>query len=200
MDTAVTERPMPTGEGLTFEKVWAMFQETDKKIQKIAEERERRERSMAESAKRLDKQLGKLGGRFGEMVEYMVLPNLVKKFRKLGFVFTKAYPQALITDEEHSIFAEVDITLENGDKMMFVEVKTKPNTRDITDHVSRMKKLRAHGDKHNDTRKYLGAIAGMVFNDNVKKFALKNGFCVIEPSGETFIIIAPEGDNSLREW
>ena len=30
MEAVVTERPMPTGEGLTFEKVWAMFQETDR--------------------------------------------------------------------------------------------------------------------------------------------------------------------------
>ena len=28
MGTVTTERPMPTGEGLTFEKVWAMFQES----------------------------------------------------------------------------------------------------------------------------------------------------------------------------
>jgi hypothetical protein len=28
MTTAISERPIPTGEGLTFEKVWAMFQES----------------------------------------------------------------------------------------------------------------------------------------------------------------------------
>jgi hypothetical protein len=32
MTEAVKERPMPSGEGLTFEKVWAMFQETDRKF------------------------------------------------------------------------------------------------------------------------------------------------------------------------
>jgi hypothetical protein len=40
----------------------------------------------------------------------------------------------------------------------------------------------------------------MIFKDNVKEFALKTGFYVIEPSGETFIITAPEGVNSPREW
>jgi hypothetical protein len=29
---------------------------------------------------------------------------------------------------------------------------------------------------------------------------LKNGFYVVEPSGETFIITAPEGIYSPREW
>jgi hypothetical protein len=55
-------------------------------------------------------------------------------------------------------------------------------------------------DLHNDNRKYLGAVAGMVFNDNEKIFAMKNGFYVIEPSGETFTIIEPKDDYSPREW
>ena len=33
MAVTTSERPMPTGEGLTFEKVWEMFQETDRKFQ-----------------------------------------------------------------------------------------------------------------------------------------------------------------------
>jgi len=95
---------------------------------------------------------------------------------------------------------EVDITLENGDKVMIVEVKSKPTTEDITEHIERMRKVRAHADLHNDRRKYLGAVAGMVFNDNEKVFAMKCGFYVIEPSGETFTITAPEGEYSPKEW
>jgi hypothetical protein len=83
---------------------------------------------------------------------------------------------------------------------MIVEVKSKPTTEDITDHIERMGKVRAHADLHNDNRKYLGAVAGMVFNENGKTFAMKNGFYVIEPSGETFSITAPTGDYSPREW
>jgi hypothetical protein len=53
---------------------------------------------------------------------------------------------------------------------------------------------------HNDRRKYLGAVGGMVFNDNEKAFAMKNGFYVIELSGETFIVTEPEGIYSPCEW
>jgi hypothetical protein len=155
---------------------------------------------MKERDKRIDKQLGRWGNRLGEMVEYMVMPNLITKFRDLGFVFEKAYPHAVINDKIHNISTEIDITLENGDKVMITEVKSKPTTEDITDHVERMEKVRAHADLHGDKRKFLGAIAGMIFNDNEKKFAMKNGFYVVEPSGETFIITAPEGIYSPREW
>jgi hypothetical protein len=69
---------------------------------------------MKESAKwhekQLNKQLSKLGGRYGKMVQYMVVPNLLKKFRKLGLVFNKAYQQTKIEDENNKTIAEVDIT------------------------------------------------------------------------------------------
>jgi len=164
----------------------------------MKENAERLDRELKKSAKRLDKQLGKLGNRFGEMVEYMVAPNLIAKFKKLGFVFDKVYHDAVIKDSENNTSTQVDITLESGDKVMIVEVKSKPSTEDITDHIERMTKVKAHAQKKGDTRKFLGAVAGMVFIDNEKAFALKNGFYVIEPSGETFKITPPDGQP--REW
>jgi hypothetical protein len=158
------------------------------------------DRQMKETDRRFDKQLGKLGNRFGEMVEYMVEPNLIKQFRRLGFVFDKSHQRTKVKDGEHGIFYETDISLENGDKVMVVEVKSKPSTEDITGHIERMKKIRAYADLHSDKRKFLGAVAGMIINESEKIFALKNGFYVIEPAGDTFTITVPEGDYSPREW
>jgi hypothetical protein len=95
---------------------------------------------------------------------------------------------------------EVDALLENGDKVMAVEIKTKPNTQDIDEHVERMEKLRRYADLHGDKRVYLGAVAGVVFSESEKNYAMKNGFYVIEPSGDTFSIIEPEGKYRPREW
>jgi hypothetical protein len=179
MDMTTT---MPADEGLTFEKVWEALMETREQI------------------KATDRQISKLGHRFGEMIEYMVVPNLVKKFNELGLPFTKAHRDTEIRDKEHGIFAEVDAFLENGDSVMIVETKTKPNVNDVDDHVKRMEKLRAYADLHNDRRKYLGAVAGMVFAESVKIYALKHGFYAVEPSGDTFTIIEPKGEYRRREW
>jgi len=195
-----SKKAPPIGKGLTFEKVWAMMQENAKQMKKRDEKFKRDKEEMDRIIKETNRQISKLGGRFGEMIEYMVLPNLVSKFSELGFEFTKAYPEANIEDRVNKIFTEIDITLENGDKVMIVEVKSKPNINDITDHVERMEKVRRHGDLHGDKRKFLGAIAGMVFTDDVKTFAMKKGFYLIVPSGETFDITVPEGEYSPREW
>ena len=191
---------IPNSQGVTLEDVWAILRDVAERQRETDRQMKETDRQMKETDRRLDKQLGKLGNRLGEMIEYMVMPNLLVKFRELGYVFEMAYPHAVIEDRENNIFTEIDITLENGDKVMIVEVKTKLTTEDITDHIDRMNKVRFRADLHNDKRTYLGAVAGMVMNENEKKFALKNGFYVIEPSGETFIITVPDGIYLPREW
>jgi hypothetical protein len=147
-----------------------------------------------------DKRVGEISNRFGDIVEHMVIPNLVAKFQDLGFTFTRS-GNLKITDKEHGIFMEIDALLENGDKAMVVEIKTKPKIDDINDHLERMKKMRVHADLRNDKRTYLGAVAGVVFEDGVKNYALKNGFYVLEPSGETFTITEPKSEGfTPREW
>jgi hypothetical protein len=184
------------GEGLTFEKIWAALQETDRLIKETGLQMKETDRQIKET----DKRVGGLTNRFGEIVEYMVVPNLVAKFRDLGFEFTRVAQDIEITDREHDIFTEVDAFLENGDKVMIVEIKTKPNIDDINDHAERMAKLRSYADLRNDKRKYLGAVAGVVFGERTCDYALKNGFYVVEPSGETFRIIRPDGKYRPREW
>jgi hypothetical protein len=111
------------------------------------------------------------------------MKNLVQKFRELGFIFTKAYPHAVIEDEENILFAESDITLENNDTVMVVEVISVPTAEDISEHVERLRKIRTYAYLHNDNRIFLGAVAGMIINDKERDFALESGIFVIEPNG-----------------
>jgi hypothetical protein len=171
------------------DEIWTILRETEQQMKET-------DRRMKET----DRRIGELTNRFGEMVEHMVVPNLLTKFNELGLPFTKAYPDAKIADREHGIFTEVDAFLENGDKVMIVEIKNKPQVGDIDDHVERMEKLRAYADLHDDKRKYLGAVAGVVFGESEKTYALKKGFYVIEPSGDTFKIIEPQGAYYPHEW
>ncbi|MDR2717446.1 MAG: hypothetical protein LBB89_05205 [Treponema sp.] len=222
MTTVVNERPIPTGEGLTFEKVWVMFQETDRKFQEterlmkenakqfereMKKNAERFEREMKEKAEQWEKQhketeriVGKLGNRFGELVEHLVAPNIREKFNEMGFCFTKTAMDIEINDPENpKAYAEVDVLLENGDIVVAVEVKSKPNDKDVNDHVRRMEILRSHADKKQDKRRYQGAIAGAVMSEAVRRYILKKGFYVIEQTGDTVQINIPQGFKA-REW
>jgi methyl-accepting chemotaxis protein len=181
----------------TAEQMKAMGVETDRRLQETAEQMNETSRQMKET----DKRVGELTGRFGDIVEHMVVPNLVARFQDLGFAFTKVSRNVKITDEQKRVIAEIDALLENGDFTVSVEIKSKPRIEYINDHIERMEKLKNYADSHNDKRKYLGAVAGVAFDDSVKTYALKNGFYVLEPSGETFTITRPQDRGyTPREW
>ena len=175
-------------------------QEDELNRRKQRQEDEIKWREWEKRAALLDKQIGKLGNRFGDMVEYLVVPDLVEKFNALGFAFKKSTQHTSIEDREHNIFTEFDITLENSEKIMIIEVKSKLTTEGITEHLERMEKVRIYADLHGDNRVYLGAVAGIVMTQNEKDFALKNGFYVLEPSGDVFSITEPKGIYSPKEW
>jgi DNA topoisomerase VI subunit B len=193
--------------GVSFEDVWAMIQETDRqqketaqmiqelsaKAEQRAKETDRQMKANARQQKETDRQIGKLGLRLGDVVEHFMSPSLHEKFKKLDYRFTRSSRNVEIRDHNQQHLAEVDVLLENGEYVMAVEVKTHLTSRDVKDHVKRMDILRRVADERQDSRKYLGAVAGAVVSPEVLAYALKNGFFVIVPSGETVDIKAPEG-------
>ena len=176
--------------------------ETTAQIQKetaqMKKETDRQIKETDRQIKEFNKRFGDFTNRFGEIVEHMIAPNLRTKFAELGLVFPKANKETEISDKENNISLEIDIMLENGEKALLVETKTKPTIQDVKDHVKRLEKMKRYADLHGDKRKFLGAIAGVVLSDNVKEFILKNGFFAVVPSGETFVITPPGKDT--REW
>ena len=191
----------------SFESVWALIQENAQGIKELRESQketarqmEETDRKMKETARQMEeynKRFGEFTNRFGEVVEYMIAPNLREKFWEMGLEFNQANPNAVFSEKKNILF-EVDVLLQNGDKAMLVEVKTKLTTEDVKEHIERLEKMRAYADLHGDKRAFLGAVAGVVMTDNVKKYALDQGFYVIEPSGETFNITPPNG--KPKEW
>jgi hypothetical protein len=199
MEAVQTQPTYP--KGLAFEQVWAALMENREQLKetdRIVKENAHGMKELRESQKETDRQIGKLGKRMGEVIEYMVAPNLREKFRELGYDFPQANQNSDVSDRKNKIYLEIDVKLENGDKAMLVEVKTKPTTEDVQDHIERLEKMRVYADLHGDKRTFLGAVAGAVMTDNVKEYVLKQGFFVIEPSGETFNIIPPNG--KPKEW
>ena len=71
---------------------------------------------------------------------------------------------------------------------------------DIKEHLERIEKLHTYVDKKGDHRKYYGALGGLVFTDNERKYALRHGLYIIVPSGESFDIIAPGEKYQPRVW
>jgi hypothetical protein len=207
----------------TFESVWAALQEFHEKMNELrksqkeadriikevgekqkeyAESLKETERLMKEDSQRLkeenDIRIGALTNLFGDLTEGMVALKICDKFNEFGFNFIRANPNPRFNDKINDISLEVNIMLENSDKAMLIEVKTKLTKERIYKHILRLKKMRKYADLHGDKRIFLGAVAGIVVTDEIRNYALSKGFYFIEYAGETFYITSPK--DKPKEW
>ena len=120
-----------------------------------------------------------------------MVPDLVASFKRFGYQFEHISRNHEIEDVEHDISMEIDALLENGDCAMAVEVKVTLSVEDVKEHITRMEKLRRHAALHNDHRKFYAAMAAAVISKDAKIFTLKQGFYLIEVSGENIKITKP---------
>ncbi|MDR2392549.1 MAG: hypothetical protein LBD93_00085 [Treponema sp.] len=209
--------------GLNFEQVWAMYQETDRKFQETDRKFQETDRKFQEMVKETNRQIaetdkqiketnkqiketnraiGKLSNRFGELIEHILSPHLKEKFNALiaGYRFTQTQTNVCYADPSGRTIAEVDVLLENGEYVLAVEVKSNPTTDDVDEHVMRMGTLRRYADDHHDQRKYLGAIAGAVMSESVRVYGFKQGFYVLEQTGDTVDITPPPASWRAKIW
>ncbi|MDR1362690.1 MAG: hypothetical protein LBJ35_01380, partial [Spirochaetaceae bacterium] len=148
--------------------------------------------------KALQKSLDDLDDRFGELAEHLVIPNIIDKFNALGCHFKDVCRERKFYREDRTVGAVFDIFLENGESIVGVEVRDKPEEQDIEDHIERLAFLRRYKDEMGDKRKNIyGALAGAIMPDNVRQAALKAGLYVIEQSGDTVKIEKPQ---QVRGW
>ena len=210
MHTQTFENTQVSKENLTFEQFWAILMEDREQLKALREsmnETDRRmketDRQMKETAlqmKETDRKISKLGGRFDEMIEHLIAPNIMQKFNALGFEYTSCSQGYKVQEKGNpDIITEVDVLLEDGDIVIAIEVKAKPDKDDVLDHIERMEKLRRAADKRNDNRRYRGAIAGAILSDELRRYILKQGLYLIEQTGDTVQINIPENFNP-REW
>ena len=171
-----------SNESLTFEKVWSSIMELRK------------------SQEETGRQIGKLGNRFGELVEHLVVPGIMDKFNEQGFNFSRCSENVKLREpDSRGVCTEIDLMLENGEIVVAIEVKSKPSQADVDRHVWRMEVLRRTDIQQKDKRKYQGAIAGAIINQELRNYILKSGFYVIEQTGDTVKLTIPEGFVP-REW
>jgi hypothetical protein len=212
-----SRKALPGGKKPTFETVWATLQEvaemqkeTDRRFKEIEQgskdteqrfkDTEQRFKDTERMLKRNGKQMGDLHRRFGQLAEHLVAPGITKRFNELGYHFDLvATKGAKLYDERGKVKAEIDILLENGKTRILVEIKTRPVTQDIEHHIKRLELFSEKWRLFNEQKKVLGAIAGAIFEDDVKEAVREAGMYVIEQSGDTMKIDMPD-DFIPREW
>ena len=69
------------------------------------------------------------------VIEHLRSPHIEENFRKLGFNFTRTIRNLKIIDKKNDIFISIPFTLDDWDIVMLVDIKTRPTSEDIVEHV-----------------------------------------------------------------
>jgi flagellar biosynthesis GTPase FlhF len=168
---------------------------TERAIDKMAARIDR----MAARVDRVTVNVGGLNRSMGELIETLIAARLWEKFPRYGL--NRAYQRVPLYDEKSEVKTDIDILLVNTALCMAVEVKHELNHKDEVDrHVKRMGLIRKYPPELVNGKQLLGAMAGGVVDPDVKDYAYKSGFYVLELTGESVHLIRPPEGFKPQEW
>ena len=172
-----------------FQEVWKLFAESDKKIQERFEETARQMRETDRKLQETTKNVDSLTGKWGKFVEGLVAPAAERLFRERGIRVDRVYQRARARKNGEGM--EIDVLAVDGEHAVLIEVKSTLSIEDIQEHIERMEKFKSFFPEYAD-RKAVGAVAAIVIDEGVDRYAYKNGLFVIAQSGDTVQVVNDE--------
>jgi len=188
----------------TFEKVWLMFQETDKKWQEtkrfLKEKSLETDKKWQETDKRfqeterivrdVSKNIGGLNNTVGEVAEEY-FRGAFSKLAELSGVKVKAIDSLQRTVGK--VTGQFDIVVFGDTANILVEVKHKLREKDVISFLEKtFPSFKRLYPEHSNVR-LLGVVAGMTIDRKALKYALNQGLLVFTQSGQKILQLHPDG-------
>ncbi|HIJ83652.1 MAG TPA: DUF3782 domain-containing protein [Magnetococcales bacterium] len=209
-------------QAVTFDDVWKMFQETDRKFQEVSAQMRETDRKFQDTdrkfqdtdrkfqdtdrkfqetdskIKEVSQQVGNLGSRWGEFVEGIVAPACETLFAERGIPVHRVSPRVKAKSLDGNRRMEIDLLVDNTDSVVLVEVKSRLTAEDVRDHLKRVREFKEFYEGEGGAR-VMGAVAGILIDNDVDKFAMNEGLFVIVQSGDS-VKLANDGKFVPRTW
>ena len=204
MEAMTAEEAAEWGKTLSFEKVWAALMENREQQKKTDEQLRETQKVVAETSRKVDKVAANVGGlnrSMGELIETLIAARLWEKFTAYPYNLKRAYQRVPLYDENNYIRTDIDILLSDTEWAMAIEVKRELNKKEEVDaHVKRMSLIRTYPPTETVGKRLLGAMAGGAVDPDVRDYAHRAGFFVLELAGEAVSLIRPPEDFVPQEW
>jgi hypothetical protein len=200
---------------LTKQDILELFKESDRRFTKRLEEfdkrlekeasareksREELEKELTKSRKEFDKRLGDITNMWGLFVEELVQPNSIQLFVQRGIDVVDSV-QHIKGKRNGKDDYEIDLLLYNKKYVVVVEVKSQLKQDDVDEHLERLKKIQENPPAivNLKGKTLLGAVAGIVIDKDVDRYAYKKGLFVLRQQGN-IVEIANDENFVPREW
>jgi len=181
-------------EGLTFEKVWLMFQETDRKFketEKMFQDTDKQFKETDKQFKATDRKIKDLSGLFttqwGKLMEALIEPSCLKLFKARQIDVNESYTN--LKSNKGGEEAEHDIVLANGKEVVVISVKTTMTINYVNEFIEDLQRFKYFFPRWKNETIY-GAIAGIKYVEQSDKYAYRQGLFVLKNAGEGIVKIA----------
>ena len=181
------------------QEIWALFRKTDEQIEKLIlrqEDTDKKIDRLSDEVGRVNKAVGDLGGKWGKFVEGMVKPGALRLFKERGIELTRTSLRDDSTVAGRKM--EIDIILSNGEYVVAISVKSTLGLDDVNEHIIDLSEFRKFFPEYAD-RTLIGAVAGIVIDEGVDRYAYRKGLFVIAQSGENVKLLNDEKFRP-KEW
>ncbi len=183
-------------EKLDFDKVWLMFQETNRQMQETDKKFQETEKIVKETSlqmkqtdlqmKQTDKKLKKLEQLFtsqwGKLMESLVEGDIIKLLNQRGIAINVTSTR--INANYNGRQYEFDIIAENGTDIVVVEVKTTLKPDDVKEFIEELQEIKNVLPKYKNNNIF-GAVAYLKEDGGAKKMAINNKLFVIRATGSS---------------
>jgi hypothetical protein len=186
----------------TLEEVWALFRETDRKMQETfnrlteeARERQReaeqRQRETDRQLRELGKQIGGLGNKFGSFTEGLALPSMEKILRRRFGVDTIAPSVRVSRGDRH---LELDVLAYANDEVnaaYVVEVKSHLREEHIQQLLEILEQFAGWFPEHRSKQLY-GILAAVPIPAALRPRVLEQGLYLAHIHNDLFELEVPD--------
>ncbi len=163
-----------------FERLEGLLAHSIMESERLHKETELKFRETDMQIKEINESIGGLRNSWGDFLEGLAKPGIIKLFTDLGIEIHNSYPN-YVEYRNKQKFYEIDLLLFNDSYIVAVEIKSKLTKKHITKHLAQLKKLQEQPPQIINVRgkQFIDAIAAISIEPEVVKYVIKCGFYVL---------------------
>ena len=161
-----------------------------------AAEADRRMKELEKVAANTSREVAGLTTRWGQFVENLVEPGVVRLFQERGIQVKETARR--MTSNRLEAPMEIDIWAVDGDVAVAIEVKSRLSQGDVDGFLDTLSRFRLAFPHYGDYRIY-GAVAAIEIDRGADRYAYQRGLWVIKQTGDT-VTLANDLSFQPRSW
>lgn len=177
---------------LRFQQLEQLQAQLSQDADRRSAEADRRLAKLERIAANTSREVAGLTSRWGQFVENLVEPAVVRLFQDRGIAVQETYRR--MKSNRPGAAMEIDIFAVDGTVAVAIEVKARLSQRDVDDFLGKLGRFKQAFPSQASYQIY-GAVAGIEIDAGVDRYAYQQGLFVIKQSGDT---VAIANDTAFR--